>query len=252
MLKSYIVLLLKKLIHKKKATTEIYLSHLKAIGMDIGEDVMIYSPIHTTIDEQYPWMIKIGNHVRITEGVKILTHDYSWSVLKLLDVSNCTGCILGSSGKVRICDNVFIGMNTIILGGVEIGENTVVGAGSIVTKSCAPNSVYAGNPARKIMSIHEYYQKRVKQQLYEAKELAVEYEKRYHRVPPIDIFHEYFMLFSDVDDIPDSFIDKMKLCENYESSVKFMHTNKPSFKNYDEFLNFCFGKDDGRNYDGKH
>lgn len=46
-------------------------------------------------------------HVRITEGVKILTHDYAWAVLKTE-----TGAILGASGTVKIGDNVFIGMNT--------------------------------------------------------------------------------------------------------------------------------------------
>lgn len=41
----------------------------------------IYAPTKTFIDEQYPWMISTGNHVRITECVKILAHNYLWSVL---------------------------------------------------------------------------------------------------------------------------------------------------------------------------
>ena len=53
-------------------------------------------------------MISIGNHVRITEGVKILTHDYSWSVLK-----NYRGGVFGASGTVEIGDNVF--METVVV-----------------------------------------------------------------------------------------------------------------------------------------
>lgn len=78
--------ILKKVIYGVKSDSASYIEHLKSIGMKIGDDCIIYVPTKTLIDEQYPWMISIGSHVRITEGVKILTHDYSWSVLK-----NCRG-----------------------------------------------------------------------------------------------------------------------------------------------------------------
>jgi acetyltransferase-like isoleucine patch superfamily enzyme len=48
---------------------------------------------------------------------------------------------------VIISDNVWIGMNAIILKGVTIGENSVVAAGAVVTKSVPANCVVAGNPA---------------------------------------------------------------------------------------------------------
>ena len=51
------------------------------------------------------------------------------------------------TAPVRIADNVWIGMNAVILKGVAIGENAVVAAGSVVSKSVAANTVVAGNPA---------------------------------------------------------------------------------------------------------
>ena len=60
-------------------------------------------------------------------------------------------------GKVVIGDYVYIGSNALIMPGVTIGNNVLVAAGSVVTKSIPSNSVVAGNPARIICTVDEYY-----------------------------------------------------------------------------------------------
>ena len=234
----------RKLIYGYKADSNSYIKHLKEAGVKIGDDVIIYAPTKKFIDTQYPWMITIGNHVRITEGVKILTHDYSWSVLKLFVNNSITGGILGASGNVTIGDNVFIGMNAIITRNVTIGDNVIIGVGSIVTKDCESGYVYAGNPAHKIMSIDQFYDKRKELQLKEAKDLALAYYDRFGKKPDKEVFHEYFMLFANNQDIVscDIFNNKMNLCGNREDSFRYISNNKPIFDNYEEFLKYCFDK----------
>ena len=229
--------LLRGIIYGHKADSQRYIAHLRKIGVHVGENVTIYTPSKTTIDECYPWLTTIGNNVKITQGVIILNHDYAWSVLH-----NRDGCVLGASGKVTIGDNVFIGMNTIITRNVAIGNNVIIGAGSVVTKNCLDNGVYAGNPARRIAELDDYLEKRRQAQLEEAVELAVEYKKRYNRPPPEEVFHEFFMLFETVDSAKKKpwCHNKMKNCGNYEASVQFLANNKPLFKSFDAFLEHCF------------
>lgn len=230
--------LIKNAIFGYKSSQGRYINHLRRIGVQIGDDVTIYAPTKTFIDEQYPWMLTIGSHVRITEGVKILTHDYSWSVLKLADTPD-KGIVLGASGKVCIGNNVFIGMNAIITRNVTIGNNVIIGAGSIVTKDCKENSVYAGNPAKYIMSVDEYLNKRKELQVAEAKQLVKSYYERFRKYPDEKALSEYFMLFSDGENLVEPFREKLNLCENPHDSLEFMKRQERRFPNYDSFIQEC-------------
>ncbi|WP_374276689.1 DapH/DapD/GlmU-related protein [Azonexus sp.] len=119
-------------------------------GVKVGNRCRIY--IHSFGTE--PFLITIGNSVTITSGVRILTHDGS------------TGLILNKNGSryqyyapVTIGDNVFVGVNSIIMPGVKIGSNVIIGAGSVITKDVMENSVVVGNPARYICSFNDYKEK---------------------------------------------------------------------------------------------
>ena len=232
--------LLRKILYKEKASSEAFVAYLKKQGVEIGEDVCFYSPPHTVVDPTCPWLITIGNHVRITHGVIILTHDYSWFVLK--QFSESEGRVLGAQSPVTIGNNVFIGMNAIITRGVTVGDNVVIGAGSVVTKDCEPNSVYAGNPAKKIMTMGEFLKKREAAQFREAKELAQIYHRKFGVMPPEEVFAEYFMLFATAEEARQNpkVRTKMETHENFTQCELYMRKHKPMFDGYEAFLAACF------------
>ena len=120
--------------------------YAKRIGVEVGEGCRIY----TKSFGSEPFLIKIGNNVTITSGVKLLTHD------------GATWLIRDEDGRryhyapVIIEDNVFIGVSAILMPGVIVGRNSIVAAGSVVTKSVPENSIVGGNPAKIIGSYDEY------------------------------------------------------------------------------------------------
>ena len=221
--------LLRKLLYREKASSADYVAYLRKQGVSIGEDVYFYSPSHTHVDVTCPWLLTIGDHVRITHGVIILTHDYAWSVLKQLPESE--GRILGAQSPVTIGNNVFIGMNAIITRGVTVGDNVIIGAGSVVTGDCEPDSVYAGNSARKIMTIGQYLEKREAAQFREARTMARIYRDKFGEMPPMDVFNEYFMLFCDVDTAKRNpkFRAQMEIGGNYEQSELYMQQHNQMY-----------------------
>lgn len=230
---------LKNLVLGEKASSERFVAYLRRQGVQIGERVRFYSPTHTLVDLSAPWLITIGNNVCITHGVIILTHDYSWAVVKQLPDSD--GLVLGAKSPVKIGSNVFIGMNAVITRGVTIGDNVIIGAGSIVTSDCESNGVYAGNPARRIMSVEEYREKRSTRQFAEAKTLVAEYRAHYGKNPPQEELAEYVMLFSNVQAAKarPSLLAKLQTGGNGSQSLNYLEQHPAMFESYEAFLEAC-------------
>lgn len=143
--------ILRKLIYREKSSGEKYIAYCKRGGATIGNNVTVYSAKNTTIDETSLQHIFIGDNTQITAGVIILAHDYSYSVL-----GNIYGELPRQQRDTIIGKNVFIGMNSIILMGSNIGDNVIIGAGSVVSGRIPSNTVCAGNPAKIICSLDQF------------------------------------------------------------------------------------------------
>lgn len=107
----------------------------------MGERCYVDFSVHA--DE--PYLVSMGDNVWLTDGVRLLTHDGALSML-----SRVTGESLRKFGAVRFGNNVFVGMNSLIMPGVTIGNNCVVATGSVVTRDVPDGSIVGGNPAREI------------------------------------------------------------------------------------------------------
>ena len=112
-----------------------------SIGQDTGmSNVSIYAAKG----------VSIGNHTKIGGSVKIYDTDFhSLSYEDRMDRETD----YPKTAEVKIGNNVFIGANTIVLKGVTIGDRSIIGAGSVVTKIIPEDEMWAGNPAKFIRKI---------------------------------------------------------------------------------------------------
>lgn len=99
-------------------------------------------------------LVSIGDRVVISRNVILLTHDYSVTTALIAngEVPVTDICI---RRPIYIGNNVFVGMNSIIMPGSAIGDNVIIGAGSVVRGEVEECSILVGNPARKVGNILE-------------------------------------------------------------------------------------------------
>ncbi|OAT39235.1 sugar O-acetyltransferase [Proteus myxofaciens] len=112
--------------------------------IEVGED--FYANFNLTILDCAP--VKIGHNVMCAPNVSILTATHPIDP----DIRNSE---FEYALPITIGNNVWLGASCMILPGVIIGDNCVIGAGSVVTKSIPANSVAVGNPCRVIRQISE-------------------------------------------------------------------------------------------------
>ena len=122
--------------------------------------------------------------------------------------------------------------------GSEIGDNVIIGAGSIVKGTIPSNCVVAGNPAKVVCSLESYIEKRKAQQYSEASNIVKCYRLSFKKNPPKELLPAYFYLFEPRKDMNNPvFQSRLRLTGNYEKSIEMFENSSPMFASYEEFLN---------------
>lgn len=135
-------------------------SYWRSKGAKIGENCEIYPTVSLGSE---PYLITIGDHVRINSNVNLITHDGGvWVIRSQYEKYRNVDLF----GRIAIGNNVHIGNNVIIMPNVKIGNNCIIGCGAIVTKDIPDNSVAVGIPAKIIEDIEEYLKKNEKSFIY--------------------------------------------------------------------------------------
>lgn len=123
------------------------------LGVRVGEGCRIYS-----LDiASERWLVEIGDFVTVSVGVSFITHDgVGWLV-------NDARGRRYRYAPISVGSRSFVGARSVVMPGVKIGEDVIVAAGSVVTKSVPNGSVVAGNPAR-IIALTSDVLRRVRQE----------------------------------------------------------------------------------------
>ena len=126
-----------------------YIENCKSRGMKVGKNVIF---VESPDFGSEPYLIEIGDRTKITANCTFITHDGAMytirSMEKYADARNF--------GRIKIGKNCFVGNNCTFLPGSQMGDNCILGAGSLLNSSMPENSVYAGVPAKFICTIEEY------------------------------------------------------------------------------------------------
>lgn len=207
-----------------------YAAYLRKCGVVIGEGTYFQNPKYTEIDITRPSLVTIGRNCFFNKYVEFHTHDWVSHVFL-----HSGREMVNSSGPITIGDNVAFGRHVTVLKNVTIGDNCFIASHSLVTKSIPANSIAAGIPAKVIMTLEEYYQKRFAVREEEAFVYARSILDRFGRVPVPADFREEFPLFVSGGEV-DSYSElpiRFQLGPSYE---RYTREHKAKYNSFHSFL----------------
>lgn len=122
-------------------------------GMVVEEGVTVMGGVNFGSE---PYLITLHKNCRISSDVIFVNHDGgTWAFRNRWDKY----ADVVKYGRIEIGEESFIGAKSVIMPGVKIGRNCVIGAGSVVTKDVPDETVVAGVPAKRLCSVKEYAEK---------------------------------------------------------------------------------------------
>lgn len=163
-------LLLKTHLLWKNWVDNAYLQICISKGLKLGEGVVL---VEVPDFGSEPYLIEIGDRTKITAGCSFINHDGAMYTIrnmeKYADARNF--------GRIKLGKNCFVGNNCLFLPGAQMGDNCILGAGSVLNSSMPNNTVYAGTPAKFICTIEEYGDKALQNNVMYPRELELHRKK---------------------------------------------------------------------------
>ena len=131
---------------------------IRRMGCHVGKNTFFGD--YVRMDTSYADMIYIGDYAHVTSGCRLLCHQRN---LKGYCIGDNAASLGYRTGEIHIGKGVMVGMETIIMPGVTIGDGAIIGAGSIVTKDIPAWTIATGRPARVVKEIPKRETEKIEQ-----------------------------------------------------------------------------------------
>ena len=170
-----------------KRNSNSYIKFLKRKGIQIGAGCIFLYRRSIEIDYSRASLVEIGDNVFFNYGFTLMCHDFaSWTFLHHYND------FIPSYGPIVIGNNVTFTRNCTVLKGARIGDNCIIGYGSVVMSEIPSNSVAVGCPARVISTLEDYYNKRLEEYKGEVLVYVKSFFNRFGKLPsPEDLYDDF-------------------------------------------------------------
>ena len=148
----------------------IYLKLCITKGLKVGKKVRFVEVPQFGTE---PFLIEIGDETTFSNNVRFVNHDGGQNALHFFEKYRD----VRTFGRIKIGKQCLIGADTILMPGVEMQDNCILGAGSILTTSMKKGSVFAGIPAKFICTVEEYGDKLLANNVMYPRELELDRSK---------------------------------------------------------------------------